>query len=251
MMPEAGAVMGLKFLADHGIEGYRYSWGGHDSTGRLATAGPAPARRRQPIAGPRGTTQAAEHRGLRQGGEMGQEGLRLFQGVRPAGHAGREPREGRKVPRGGPAAGRAPGQGQPRDCSFPPWPTARWPWCSTTSSTSKHFAESLPETEKPMPMIEPAIVVGISNAKLLKKGLGEYRAIVNGLIDAVRADQGRGRARRFPDSRAESRRRRLAARCTASRRPSSGASMRRSSRTSASPTRWPFSRSRAATPSGC
>ena len=56
--------------------------------------------------------------------------------------------------------------------------------------TSKHFVESLPETEKPMPMIEPAIVVGISNAKLLKKGLGEYRAVVNGLIDAVRQIEG-------------------------------------------------------------
>ena len=56
--------------------------------------------------------------------------------------------------------------------------------------TSKHFIESLPATEKPMPMIEPALVVGVSDAKLLKKGLGEYRAIINGLIDAVRQIEG-------------------------------------------------------------
>ena len=28
-MPEAGAVMGLSFLTDRGIEGYQYAWGGH------------------------------------------------------------------------------------------------------------------------------------------------------------------------------------------------------------------------------
>ena len=52
--------------------------------------------------------------------------------------------------------------------------------------TSKHFIESLPATEKPMPMVEPAIVMGVSDAKLLKQGLGEYREVINGLIDAVR-----------------------------------------------------------------
>ena len=33
--------------------------------------------------------------------------------------------------------------------------------------TSNHFVESLPATEKPMPMIEPALVFGVSDAKLL------------------------------------------------------------------------------------
>ncbi len=55
---------------------------------------------------------------------------------------------------------------------------------------SKHFIESLPATEKPMPMVEPAVVVGLSNAKLLKKGLSEYRAAINGLIDVVRNLEG-------------------------------------------------------------
>ena len=60
--------------------------------------------------------------------------------------------------------------------------------------TSKHFIESLPATEQPMPMLEPAIVIGVSDAKLLTKGLGEYRAIANGLIDAVRHIEGQRRA---------------------------------------------------------
>jgi len=55
---------------------------------------------------------------------------------------------------------------------------------------SKHFAAALPATEKPMPMLEPAIVLGVSDAKLLKKAWGEYREIANALIDVVRKIEG-------------------------------------------------------------
>ena len=46
--------------------------------------------------------------------------------------------------------------------------------------TSKHFIESLPATEKPMPMIEPAIVLGLTDGKLFDKALDEYYAAING-----------------------------------------------------------------------
>jgi len=51
---------------------------------------------------------------------------------------------------------------------------------------SKHFVQALPATEKPMPMLEPALVLGVSNAELLRKALAEYREIVNGVLDALR-----------------------------------------------------------------
>jgi hypothetical protein len=47
---------------------------------------------------------------------------------------------------------------------------------------SKQWHLALPETEKPMPMLEPAIVLGVSDAALLKKAAGEYRSIINSLI---------------------------------------------------------------------
>jgi hypothetical protein len=37
-------------------------------------------------------------------------------------------------------------------------------------------------TEKPLPMLEPALVVGVSDASLLRKAFGEYRTILNDLI---------------------------------------------------------------------
>lgn len=56
--------------------------------------------------------------------------------------------------------------------------------------TSKRFLACLPETEKPMPMIEPAVVRSVSDAKLLKQALGKYRTLINELIDAVRQIEG-------------------------------------------------------------
>jgi ElaB/YqjD/DUF883 family membrane-anchored ribosome-binding protein len=52
--------------------------------------------------------------------------------------------------------------------------------------TSKQFIGSQPATEKPMPMVEPALVLGLDDPALFKKGLGEYRAVINGLIAALR-----------------------------------------------------------------
>jgi hypothetical protein len=56
--------------------------------------------------------------------------------------------------------------------------------------TSTRFHQALPPTEKPMPMIEPALVVGVSDAQLLKKAYREYRDVINGLIDAARQIEG-------------------------------------------------------------
>ncbi len=52
--------------------------------------------------------------------------------------------------------------------------------------TSKQFVSTQPPTDKPMPMIEPALICGVSDPDLLKKALSEYRAVINGLITAAR-----------------------------------------------------------------
>ena len=52
--------------------------------------------------------------------------------------------------------------------------------------TSKQFLQALPPTEKPMPMAEPAMVVGVSDAAKLVKALGEYREVINGFIELAR-----------------------------------------------------------------
>ncbi len=56
--------------------------------------------------------------------------------------------------------------------------------------SSKQFYEAMPAVETDMPMLEPALVRGVSDAKLLKQSFGEYREIANGLIDAMRNVEG-------------------------------------------------------------
>jgi hypothetical protein len=56
--------------------------------------------------------------------------------------------------------------------------------------TSKQFVKTLPATQKPLPMIEPALIFGVSDAALVRKAFAEYRAIADGLLAAVRKIEG-------------------------------------------------------------
>ncbi len=51
---------------------------------------------------------------------------------------------------------------------------------------SRQFHRDLPATDRPMPMIEPAMVFGVSDAKRLREAMGEYRAIFNDAVEALR-----------------------------------------------------------------
>ena len=52
--------------------------------------------------------------------------------------------------------------------------------------TSRQFHKDLPTTDRPMPMLEPAILLGVTSAEQLRQGCDEYRKLVNELIRAVR-----------------------------------------------------------------
>ncbi|TMQ34062.1 MAG: hypothetical protein E6K70_09710, partial [Planctomycetota bacterium] len=51
--------------------------------------------------------------------------------------------------------------------------------------TSKQWQKLLPTTDKPMPILEPALVVGVSDADLLRQAMREYRTITNELISKL------------------------------------------------------------------
>jgi GTP:adenosylcobinamide-phosphate guanylyltransferase len=52
--------------------------------------------------------------------------------------------------------------------------------------TSRQWLKAAPGTDKPMPMLEAALVLGVSDADLLKKAMGEYRKIANDAIVQLR-----------------------------------------------------------------
>src|SRR5213080_2960381 len=45
-------------------------------------------------------------------------------------------------------------------------------------------------SDKPLPLLEPALVLGVSNADLLKQACGEYRSILNEALKKMREQSG-------------------------------------------------------------
>lgn len=52
--------------------------------------------------------------------------------------------------------------------------------------TSKQWVNTFPELDKPVPILELALVFGVSDAELLQKACGEYRATLNHMIEKIR-----------------------------------------------------------------
>jgi hypothetical protein len=189
LVPEPGAVMGVQFLSDRGVESFQYAWGdiglldGSKPLGLLQHVGGNPL---LAIAGRKKIRMEDYDRVVKWAkvayGYFEEFGLPNIP----------EPDRSKKVE---------------------PFLKAALPWVVRLDKAnremliparmdgqsalviddklqSKHFIASLPATDKPMPMIEPAIVLSVSDAKLLKQGLGEYREVINGLIDAARQIEG-------------------------------------------------------------
>ena len=51
---------------------------------------------------------------------------------------------------------------------------------------SKKIAADVPETEEPMPLLEPAIVVGIKDADDMREAYVGFQSFFNGLLEAIR-----------------------------------------------------------------
>jgi hypothetical protein len=52
--------------------------------------------------------------------------------------------------------------------------------------TSRQFIKTLPATEQPLPMLEPAIVIGVSDAAKLKAAFAEYYAAADEFVEAIK-----------------------------------------------------------------
>ena len=72
-----------------------------------------------------------------------------------------------------------------------------------TQMRSTQFVPAQPASDTPLPMLEPALVFGVSDAELLRKAFIEYRAIADDMIDAARQIEGNQIPRRFPPPRRE------------------------------------------------
>ncbi len=184
LLPVPGAIMSFGFLTNQGIEGYSYNWAknlqydGSKPLGLLKHVGGSPA-----MAIVARGKYAPEQYDLAV--KWVKIGYGYFEKYALPEMSKEEQKQARKfIKLVTPLLKRADDAN--RKLLIPALKDGQVAVVVDTQLKSKQFAKDLPETEKPMPMIEPAIVVGISDAKLLKKACDEYQEIFDGLVEVIR-----------------------------------------------------------------
>jgi hypothetical protein len=188
LIPEVGAVVNLRFLTDRGVEGYRYAWGNHRRIDGSKPLGLLQHLGGKPILG-----IVAREKASMGDYDMLVKWIKTGYGYFEEFGLPKIPENDREKAKKFLAAALplvARLDKANREMLIPALADGQSAVVIDGKLQSKHFVAALPETEKPMPMIEPAIVMGISDANLLKQGLGEYRLAINGLIDAARQVEG-------------------------------------------------------------
>ena len=188
LFPKLGARVGLSFLADHGVEGYQYAWGDYGPLDGSKPLGLLQHVGGNPILGVAARTRVTgkEYDLLAKWGKTAYGYFEEF-GLPSLPDAEREKAK-TFLTTAVPLLRRLDKAN--RELLLPALADGQVALVIDGKLQSKHIAEPLPATEKPMPMPEPAVVVSLSDAKLFKQGLSEYRTAINDLIDAVRHLEG-------------------------------------------------------------
>jgi hypothetical protein len=185
---ELGPAVGFSFLTDGGMESYRYNW---DAQGRIDGSKPLGLLRHvggNPLLAvvSRATVSGSVYEGMVKWAKVGYGYFQEF------GLPRIPERDRAKVQQFLDAA--MPHVAQidraNREMLMPALADGQSALVVDAKLRSKQFIASLPATPEPMPMLEPAIVMGVRDAKLLKQGLSEYRRAINGIIDAARQIEG-------------------------------------------------------------
>lgn len=188
ILPKPGAKMGLSFLTDHGVEGYQYAWGDHGDLDSTKPLGLLEHIGGNPLFGlvSRQKTDVAEYDLLIKWVKIGYAYFDEF--VMPTIPEPERKKAKKFLDAAIPLAERCDKVN--REMLFPALADGQLGLVIDAKLKSGHFMKALPATEKPMPMLEPALVVGVSDPKLLVKAMGQYREIINGMIDAARQIEG-------------------------------------------------------------
>jgi len=188
MMPQPGAMCGLSFLTDRGIESYQFDWGRHDrldAAKRLDLLDHLGGNPLLAVAG-RKKVSLDDYNLIVQWVKKGYALFREF--ALPHMQESERKKATQLLDALEPLAVRTDKAN--REWLFPALADGQSALVIDGKFTSKQLAEGMPEFVKPMPWLEPAVVLGVSDAKRLKKAVSEYREILNGLFDALRGVEG-------------------------------------------------------------
>jgi hypothetical protein len=178
-LPQPGAVMGFTFLTDRGYEGFTYSWGDKPSLDPtqpltiLDHLGGAPLAF---VAG-RGRYSAACFDGVAHivdrvfyyaekigGPEMSEKDRLAFEKIRDAA------KQFDRIT---------------REKMIPAMSDSQAALVIDAKSTSKQWHKDMPPSDTPLPMLEIALVYGVSDSELVKEAASEYFATLQKLVDAL------------------------------------------------------------------
>ncbi|HYW79991.1 MAG TPA: hypothetical protein VE890_10470, partial [Thermoguttaceae bacterium] len=183
-IPEPGPIMAFSFLAEQGIEGYQYNWtepAGLDSSKPLTIL--------QHLGGDpliafvgRGVHSPEAYDSLVKWAKVGYGYFKEF-ALPEMSEKDRQEYE-KVVELLGPLVKRLDKAN--RELMIPAFADSQGALVLDRKLRSKQFCQGMPETDEPMPMLEPAIVLGVSDAELARKACQEYRAVADGVLDAVR-----------------------------------------------------------------
>jgi hypothetical protein len=180
-----GAALAFSFLADRGIEGYSYSWADHSKLVGTKPLGLLEHVGGNPIlaAVVRGKADLAAYDLLVKWAKIGKHYFDEYAVPKLPSDEARQ-QYAKAVELFVPLLKRLDAIN--RDKLFPALQDGQFAFVLDAKLKSKHFLAAAPATPEAMPMVEPALAVGVSNADLLRQWCAEYRKIANEGIAAAR-----------------------------------------------------------------
>jgi hypothetical protein len=188
VMPQPGAMMGFSFLADTGIETYRYDW-----TVNPVLDGSKPLGLLRHLGGdPTIAVASRSHVSVKDYDtfvKWVKVGYGYFEDYgMPKIPAEERPKVEQFLAAARPHVDRM--HAATRELLLPALADGQAAVVVDTKLSSRQYIKALPETSRELPMFEPAMVVGVSDAKKLVEAFSIYRNAINGLIDAARQIEG-------------------------------------------------------------
>lgn len=186
-MPKMGAIMAFDFLTDNGYEGYQYNWGTHpnmDGSKPLSLLSHVDG---NPILGIVGRRKVSveQYDGMVKWGQIAWKYMEEL--ALPMVPAEERAKAQTLLTDLKPLLGRL--NTAVRDMWIPALADGQLGLVIDAKFKSKQLHQSMPVLQKDMPMIEPALLVGVSNPELLKKAIGEFRGVYNDLLDLIARQQ--------------------------------------------------------------
>ncbi len=184
LMPETGSVMGFEFLTDDGIEAYKYNrsknfqFDGSKPLGLLEHVGGSPIL----AVVARGKDDPRHHDTPVKWAKIAYRYFRTY--ALPRMSEDERKRAEKFIKLMLPLVKRV--DDIRRTKLIPALADGQGALVIDAKLTSKQFHESMPATDEPMPMVEPAIVIGVSDAALLRAAGAEFMTVLDDFVDVVR-----------------------------------------------------------------